>query len=149
MGPFRGGINIQMFRRKKICLFLLLLFCDTLNSFGQDVLRQDTVYNPSIRVIADLQKELISQSDLDNGFYIHTVDSSYRLVSFGLTYPCETENGCGMQFIPITGQRIVVKKDFPKLCNSKLPDHIAIDRILVEKDRQFYFAKPFIIEIKK
>ncbi len=129
-------------------LFFILSISFSGSSFSQGDFGKDTIYNSSIVITLALDDTVLSQSNLDTGFLIQAKDSSYRIVSFSMTYPCKFENGFGLHHTSFPGQRVLMDTKSPKLCNVGGSDFVAFDKILLERDKQFYYAKAFITYIK-
>ena len=133
-------------------LKLQLLICFILFSligFSQDSRRKDTSYNPSIIVTAFEENLEINQHILETGFSIHAKDTSYKIISFCITYPCQLKGDFALQQISFQGTRGLVDQKYPRVWNLTGSDFVTFDRILVEKERQIFYAKPFIVKITK
>ena len=132
-----------------MALFFVCFFSISFNSFSQETLLNDTTYNSSILVTIEIEDTVVSQAELDKGFAILAKDSSYRIISFALTYPCKVDEKFALQQIVFSGQRVIIDPKYPKLWNVTCSDFITFERILVERNKRFYYAKPFIVYIAK
>lgn len=140
------GRNYVM--RVKTTLLIIWLLIGK-SSLSQRQERRDTIFDPSIIVTTNLKDSTVSKEDLALGFNLRPMDTAYKVVSFMLTYPGLYQEAAALTAISFQNSRVVVDSTYPPLWNVTKNDFISFDRILVEYNKQLFFAKPFIVFIKE
>ena len=95
-----------------------------------------------------MKNEFVTKHDLDRGFSLKAHDTTYRIVSFFITYPTIIQSKYALQTIKIEGAWIRLDSNYPRLLmdNSEI---VAFDEIIVEDSGRQYKAQPFILPIRK
>ena len=93
--------------------------------------------------------KFITQTQLDTGFYLQTNNPEIKIVQFYLGYWIDTTRAIYQEQI-YTGNKVFINKKYPKVAFEPglVGGLVFIDRILVEKNGQQYWAKALIITVK-